>query len=427
VLSEPEVLAQAKEFMLPESTSSDADVIQYATVDTQFRKDTWPNAGSIEPEIRETLAPFNHVHLGSGYPDMVMAGPPPEFLEPFNFTKDSVPVIAIEAKGETNQRRGTDVPASDALLQAHDRLVESNAAIAVVPESAVDARVRQLSHELDVGLLSVDEDTVSISEPPVLKGVATEETASAVRWQASAQRIADQSFLYNHPKTYLGIPLAVAANGDTRGLFESKIAKAGFRSGKSGARFLGLVRTNSTDEIELTPLGCEVARYAIRKHGSIGAALEEISGWGGRGNRTDLIDKHEGWGELARGILFQYPATPFLVETINDNTRVAADQDDAAAGLTLPQLVQKLHAKRPAYTVELFIRQSSDARNRVFEDDNSLSESALRTTDVYQSTTVYQYKMMLRHCGILHPDVPAKSTDELTPVEDYWTLRTTLC
>jgi len=425
MLSEPTVLAQTKEFILPNSESS-GDTIRYATVDTQFRKDVWPNAGPIGHEIRETLSPFNHVSLGSGYPDMVIAGPPPEFLEPLQIREDTLPVIAVEAKGETRDRRGTEVPVETALLQAHDRLSECNASLVAVPSNALTGKTRQLGRELDIGVLSVSESGVTVVEPPVPKGVATDETASAVRWQASAQRIANQSFHYNHPKTYLGIVLALASAGETRSVFESKIASKGFCSGKHGARFLSLIRTDPAGELTLTSLGKEVVRFAIRTHGSVHNALTEMETWGGRGSRTDLIDRHKGWGELMRQILFQYPATPFIIETIEEETQPSGNPDDPTVGPTLPELVQSLYKKRPAYTVELFVRQESNPRERVFKDDDSLSTEALTTTGIYQSTTVYQYKMLLRHSGILHPGVTAHSTDKLSPKSDYWTLRNTV-
>jgi hypothetical protein len=334
-------------------------------------------------------------------------------------------VIAVEAKGETRDRRGTEVPVETALLQAHDRTSECNASLVAVPSNALTGKARQLGRELDIGVLSVSESGVTMVEPPVLKGVATDETASAVRWQASAQRIADQSFNYNHPKTYLGIALALASAGETKLVFESKIASKGFRSGKRGARFLGLVRTGPNGELILTSLGKEVVRFAIRTHNSVDSALTEMETWGGRGSQTDLIDRHKGWGELMRQILFQYPATPILIETIEEETQ-SSGEADPTDGPSLPELVQSLYQKRPAYTIELFVRQESNSRERVFKDDDSLSTEALTTTGIYQSTTVYQYKMLLRHSAILHPDVTAHSTDKLSPKSDYWTLRNTV-
>jgi hypothetical protein len=424
VLSEPNVLASTKEFLVSDSTSTDSDTIRYATVDTQFRKEKWPNVGPIDETTRKVLAPFNHVAIGSGYPDMVVTGALSDVFDPLKLPQDTVPVIAVEAKGETRNRRGRKVPVSKAILQAHDRLSESNAAIAAVPESALLPEGRQLARELDIGLLAVSESDVYVAEPPVPKGVSTGSTASAVRWQAGAQRVADQSFYYNHPKTYLGLPLAAAADADTTEIFESTIAKAGFSSGTAGARFLGLIQTTPNGNIELTSLGKEVVRYAIREHGSVGAALEEMTTWGGKGKSRDLIQRHDGWGEITRNVLFQYPATPFIVDTIENRT--GANGQTKSNGLALPELVQALYTKRPAFTVELFIRRDSDARGTVFDDDDTLSRKALQQADVYQGTTVYQYKMMLRHCGILHPNVTASSTDQLSPPEDYWRLRTTL-
>nr|WP_276249596.1 hypothetical protein [Halomicroarcula sp. SHR3] len=66
-LSEPQVLAHAKRRLFPEDDQSGT----YAVVDTQFAGGEWLAGQAIEASVRETLAPFNHVRVGSGYPDLV--------------------------------------------------------------------------------------------------------------------------------------------------------------------------------------------------------------------------------------------------------------------------------------------------------------------------------------------------------------------
>lgn len=50
--------------------------------------------------------------------------------------------------------------------------------------------------------------------PRVVDNRTTDE-ATAIRFQASAQGVADKSFGLNHSKNYLGYPLAHYADGDT--------------------------------------------------------------------------------------------------------------------------------------------------------------------------------------------------------------------
>lgn len=65
--SEPHVLARAKRRLFPGEDENGA----YAVVDTQFSTETWLAGHRIDESVRETLAPFNHVRVGGGYPDLV--------------------------------------------------------------------------------------------------------------------------------------------------------------------------------------------------------------------------------------------------------------------------------------------------------------------------------------------------------------------
>jgi hypothetical protein len=66
-LTEPHVLAHTKRQLFPEEDTENT----YAIVDTQFAIDHWVSEEAISEEIKEILAPFNHVQVGSGYPDLV--------------------------------------------------------------------------------------------------------------------------------------------------------------------------------------------------------------------------------------------------------------------------------------------------------------------------------------------------------------------
>jgi len=120
LMTEPEVLATTKERLF---TGHEADS-GYTVVDTQFSTDNWLDDVPIPHEVIETLAPFNHVRVGSGYPDLVGAGS----IESDSFRGhcgdlDSPPLTVVEAKGY-GSTGGVDTETG--IVQAHDRLQEAN-------------------------------------------------------------------------------------------------------------------------------------------------------------------------------------------------------------------------------------------------------------------------------------------------------------
>lgn len=56
-LSEPHVLAHAKRRLFPDAEERGT----YAVADTQFAMAEWLHGRAIPPDVREALAPFNHV------------------------------------------------------------------------------------------------------------------------------------------------------------------------------------------------------------------------------------------------------------------------------------------------------------------------------------------------------------------------------
>ncbi len=66
-LSEPQVLAHTKRRLFPD----DSEPSSYVVADTQFSQDEWRPGQPIEPAVRDCLAPFNHVEIGGGFPDLV--------------------------------------------------------------------------------------------------------------------------------------------------------------------------------------------------------------------------------------------------------------------------------------------------------------------------------------------------------------------
>lgn len=408
-LTEPHVLAYTKRHLFPDDGAEKT----YAVVDTQFASERWLADGAITTEIKETLAPFNHVRVGTGYPDLVGVRSLDDELVAVNRLGSDPPLIAIEAKGYTTT--GT-ADVERGVVQAYDRLHEANAAYVTAPSRAISSSARTLARELNVGVLSVEPSgDVTPLELPRVVGNRTTTEAEAIRFQASAQGVVDDSFGLNHPKNYLGYPLAHYADGPTERLMTENDVVREIGSAKRGAAVLGLVKENP-DGVRLTALGREVVRFAIDKYGSVERALTAFRDWY-RKSRC-FYDLAPEWGLLTRRVVFDYPATQLIVEELQ---RL---HDDGEAEPSLVQLVEYLHELHPTFTIELFVRGNDDARNRVLGSEGELRVDALADGNVYHSPTVFQFKAMLYHAGIVTERGAEPSN--LCPVEDTWALRNSL-
>ncbi|SEH13054.1 hypothetical protein SAMN04487967_1118 [Natronorubrum sediminis] len=404
-LSEPRVLAHTKRRLF--SPAEDGD--SYVVADTQFSQDEWLPGQPIAAGIREELAPFNHVQIGGGYPDLVGVGSLESDLLAVERLGEEPPLIAIEAKGETSGGVDTHL----GIVQAYDRLHEANAAYFAAPSAAITETDRTLASELNVGVLGVDATgEVSVLEVPRVVGNRSSSEATALRFQAGAQGVADASFGLNHPKNYLGYPLAHYAEGDTATvLSEYKVVSAA-SDAERGAAFLGLIETGPRG-VELTSLGHEVVRFAIGRCGSVEAALAAFEEW--YRSRKRFVDLAPAWGQLARRVVFEYPATELLV------TELQTMHDDWQPEPSLVDLLEHLHAVHPTFAIELFVRGDDAVRRRVLTENGDLRREALEDGAIYHSPTVFQLKAMLYHVGILTER--GAEPHRLEPLEDVWALR----
>ena len=405
-LSEPQVLAHAKRRLFPESDEPGS----YAVCDTQFAMREWVAGRRVPAEVRAVLAPFNHVRVGSGYPDLLgVRKLESEFLAVERFGEEP-PLIAIEAKGYTESGA---VDVERGVVQAYDRLHEANAAFTVAPASAISESARTLARELNVGVLGVDADGgVSALEVPRVVGNRTSDEASAIRFQATAQGVANRSFGLNHPKNYLAYPLAVVHERETDDVLAERVVGA-VDAARTGAAFLGLVEERP-HRVRVTPLGQEVVRFALDEYDSVDAALSAFEDW--RARRQRFVELAPRWGGLARRVIWEYPATQLIVSELQTM------HDDGIRDPSLVELVTWLHGQHPAFTVELFVRGTEDARSRVLAEDGALEQEALRSGSVYHAPTVFQLKAMLYHAGLLAERGAEPS--RLDPESDSWRLRT---
>ena len=98
-LTEPHVLAQAKRRLFPDNGATDT----YAVVDTQFASGQWLAEKPIDSSTKEALAPFNHVRVGSGYPDLVGVRTLDSEFVATDQRSEQLPLVIVEAKGYTEQ------------------------------------------------------------------------------------------------------------------------------------------------------------------------------------------------------------------------------------------------------------------------------------------------------------------------------------
>lgn len=399
--AEPTVLAMAKQHLFPGDVEH-----AYAVTDTQFAQPYWRSNAAIDDRTRSILAPFNHVRLGSGYPDLVGVGR----LEPTVATgtsPDDAPLIAVEAKGYA----GGEVDVETGIAQAYDRLSDVNVAFLAAPSTAISASARSMARTLNVGILAATpEGTVEPLEIPRVVGASAPEASRAIRFQATAQGVANQSFGLNHPKNYLAYPLAHYHPDPTEAVMERYVVGA-VNSARSGAAFLGLV-TERLGGMELTDLGREVIRFALAREGSVDAAIRRFEEW--QRSRDRFVESAGEWGTLARFVLYRYPATELLISELQ---RL---HDQGHSNPTLPELVLAVFEEHPTFAVEIFIRGSDEARTRVFRDETTLDREALSDGNVYASPTVFQLKAMLYHVGILTER--GAEPNRLSPEDDVWQL-----
>ena len=406
-LSEPQVLAHTKRELFPDDDGKDS----YSVCDTQFAQSEWLSGQPIPEALRDTLSPFNHVEIGTGYPDLVG-------VRQFDTTYLSTdrlsepPLVAIEAKGYTDAA-GVDV--EKGLQQAYTYLQEANAAFLTVPADTITASLRSAARELNVGLLGVQpEGTLSSIETPRVVGNRTSDEASAIRFQATAQGVANKSFGLNHPKNYLGYPLALYHSDPTDQILSEHVV-SDITGARKGAAFLGLIDQPPAGE-QLTPLGREVVRFALSRYESVDVALSMFEDW--QRSRQRFCELAPEWGLLTRRVLWEYPATQLLVEEL----QTLHDNDMATPSLV--DLVEHLHTTKPTFTVELFLRGTDQARQQVLTEEGTIRSEHLTDGHVYHSPTVFQLKAMLYHAGILTER--GSEPHRLDPTTDVWELRESL-
>lgn len=399
-LLEPAVLAAAKDALYPDLEERAGT---YAVTETQFTRSHWSDR-EIPGEIVDRLSPFNTIQLHSGEPDLLAVGRPATGV--LAELPDARPVAAVEAKGESAAATN---PVPAAIERAHAHLPEVNLGFAAAPADLIGDQSRALARELNVGLLAVDSpESATVLEPARAVGAGEfSPGVEAVRFRARTHRYAAGSFPLNHPKNYLGYPIAMVADGPTAGRYEASVI-GDAELGRHGAILLGLLADRAGGDA-LTHRGAEVVRFARRREGSLDAALERFADWHGRSTRfTELAPD---WARLARAVSMEYEPTRLLVRAME--RRHAAGEPAP----TIDRVAATACAIDRALGIEVCFAESR--RDDVLTVDGTLDETALSDPGVYKSGLHFQFKAQLYHVGL----VTERGTDEKGAVlEDRWAL-----
>jgi len=407
-LIEPNVVAEAKDFLLPSDSESG-----FAVVDAQFKTDAWGDQ-PIAESIRSRLEPLNSLRMSGGHPDAILAPPKPgTYRGDIEDAVITLPLAIIEAKGETehNNQNSTRV----AITQAHGHLPEANVGFAAVLGGYISENDRSLARELNIGLLAIDDRGVDVVEKSRLVGTETTPTAKTVRFHARLGGTAVESLKKNHLKNALGYALALQHSGTTEDVFRHYVIQS-VDDARLDAMALGLV-SKSAEGPKLTPSGREAVRTVRYHHDGIEPALEHIDDLSGSGRR--FIDACPVMGTVVRQVLLSYPPTQVLVDTLGEL---------AEAGNTEPSLAEVARAvatENPNFALDLFVSTKSEDRERILSDtdDEVVDCSAFAVGQVYSTHTMFQYKAMLYHVGLV-TERGTGTKSELDPSTDIWALET---
>jgi hypothetical protein len=208
------------------------------------------------------------------------------------------------------------------------------------------------------------------------------------------------SYRLNHPKNYVGVPLAVAADGPTAALIHDNVAMPG--AAKLGAYALGFVTNDDT----LTPRGSTLVDDITETYASPTAALDVIGEL--YGQQGQFADQCPAMAAAVRQHLVDHAPTQTIISVLQAH----------GGSLTLAELAQALFDTVPAFCESFLI--DADAELTMALEGADGPPDRLAETDIYHSNVTFQFKSVLCHLDIL--TLPGSDTDSLDPTADRWEL-----
>mgnify|MGYP006271870727 CR=1 FL=1 len=226
-------------------------------------------------------------------------------------------------------------------------------------------------------------------------------THAVDRMTAAAGDTQPHRFHLTHPKNYIGVPLAVAADAPTEILVPQHLVKMAGEAA-FGAQDLGLVTNRNT----LTERGQIIVDTAAAHYNSPEDALMSL----GENARSRFISANSKFAAIAQAVFATYHSVIPFVAVL-----------DAQGPLTLPELAIMLADTRPEALSETLLSLDRIPDESPIETlQSSQRPSWLSEADTYHSLSTYQLKSLLCHVGIL--TTPGADSTHLDPDSDVWAL-----
>lgn len=212
----------------------------------------------------------------------------------------------------------------------------------------------------------------------------------------------------SNPKNYVGVPIAVRADGATAGLIPQHLTTMAGEV-RRGATSLGLLNNDG----ELTPHGHAVVDVAEHIEGGPTRALETLGGL--KRKRTRFVDALPQWKPVAQAVFGTLPQVQAILDVV---------QQAPSGGFTLPQLATVLSHEHPdvADSTLLSSSVSSAEIRKTTSPTDPTSLDVLSSSDAYQTLATFQLKSLLYHSGIL--TTPGVHSGTITPESDHWEVDT---
>ena len=226
-------------------------------------------------------------------------------------------------------------------------------------------------------------------------------TRAVDRMATAAGDTQPHRFHLTHPKNYIGVPLAVAADAPTEILVPQHLVKMAGEAAY-GAQGLGLV----TPRNNLTERGQIIVDEAAEHFASSEDALISL----GANARSRFITANPTFAAVAQAVFATYQPVEPLIAVL-----------DSEGPLTLAELSVALAEAHPNALSETLLQSDRIPDQSPIETlQSSERPSWLSEADSYHSLSTYQLKSLLCHVGIL--TTPGADSTHLDPDSDVWAL-----
>lgn len=202
----------------------------------------------------------------------------------------------------------------------------------------------------------------------------------------------------SHPKNYLGVPLAVAADGDTGHLIATHLVEM-VGAAKLGARTFGYLDTADT----LTLAGETLSSCASLEWGSPTEALGLL---GDVPPRRRFTDELPAWRPIIEQTFSRRSPLNRLLTLVNAHGGTA---------ISLPEFVDAAAESDPSLIGTTFLRDRADTWTA-----EAIRAQPLAETQTYSSYAISQFKTSLFHAGFLTER--GADTSRHDPGADIWAL-----